>query len=70
MSVTTHCENLNNWAGLFGRPTFRKSDGSSIDKNDNNFSPTMALKSIPSTNPTDLMSTSDINLCRQVWGTK
>lgn len=37
------------WVGLFGRPTYRRSDGSSADISSE------PLKSIPSDNPTDLM---------------
>lgn len=37
------------WVGLFGRPTYRKSDGSSMDKSSE------PLRSIPSDVPADLM---------------
>lgn len=37
------------WVGLFGRPTYRRSDGSSADVS------AEPLRSIPSDNPTDLM---------------
>lgn len=39
------------WVGIFGRPSYRRSDGSSAEK----ASTTMQLKSIPSDNPEDLM---------------
>lgn len=39
------------WVGLFGRPTYRKSDGSSIEKSNE------PLRSIPSDVPEDLMRT-------------
>lgn len=37
------------WVGIFGRPTYRRSDGSSADQSSE------PLRSIPSDNPTDLM---------------
>ena len=48
-SVFDHDNNLIQWVGLFGRPTYRHSDGSSADKSSE------PLRSIPSDNPDDLM---------------
>ena len=48
-SVLDHDNNLIQWVGLFGRPTYRHSDGSPADKSSE------PLRSIPSDNPEDLM---------------
>lgn len=48
-SVLDHDNNLVQWVGLFGRPTYRRSDGSSADKSSE------PLRAIPSDNPEDLM---------------
>ncbi len=50
-SVRDDDNDLVPWVGLFGRPTYRKSDGSSIEKSNE------PLRSIPSTNPEDMMRT-------------
>ena len=39
------------WVGIFGRPTYRKTDGTSIEESG------VALKSMPSQNPSDVMRT-------------
>lgn len=50
-SVRDDDNDIVKWVGLFGRPTYRRSDGSSAERS------TEPLRSIPSDNPTDLMRT-------------
>lgn len=66
-SVTTHDNDVNPWVGLFGRPSYRKSNGTSIDVSSSVSGITTELKSIPSDQPNDLMATSDFKLCRNAW---
>ena len=60
-SVRDDDNDINPWVGLFGRPTYRHTDGSSADtvvgfnSNANADPSTMALGSYPSDNPDDLM---------------
>ena len=51
-SVPDHDHDIGTWVGLFGRPSYRRSDGSSADKSSE------PLRSIPSDNPEDLMRVS------------
>lgn len=55
-SVTDHDPSIGNWVGLFGRPSYRKSDGTSAELSKE------ALKSIPSEYPSQMMSKSSIQL--------
>ena len=48
-SVRDDENDLNPWVGIFGRPTYRHTDGSSADTG------SQPLKSIPSDNPSDMM---------------
>lgn len=48
-SVRDDDNDIVKWVGLFGRPTYRRSDGSSADQSSE------PLRSIPSDNPTDMM---------------
>jgi len=66
-SVTTHDNDVNPWVGLFGRPTYRKSNGASVDVSSKESGITTELKSIPSDQPNDLMATSDFKLARSSW---
>lgn len=50
-SVRDDDRDLIKWVGVFGRPTYRRSDGSSADKSSE------PLRQIPSDNPEDLMRT-------------
>ncbi len=51
-SVRDDDNDLVKWVGLFGRPTYRKSNGKSAEESSE------PLRSIPSDNPSDLMRTS------------
>lgn len=55
-SVRDDDNNLMPWVGLFGRPTFRKSNGASIELSNE------VLKSIPSEYPDQVMRTSSLKL--------
>jgi hypothetical protein len=50
-SIRDDENDLNPWVGIFGRPTYRHTDGSSADTG------SQPLKSIPSDNPSDMMRT-------------
>lgn len=50
------------WVGVFGRPTYRKSNGASIDISTGASNEANVLKSIPSDVPTQLMRKSSIRL--------
>jgi hypothetical protein len=50
------------WVGLFGRPTYRKSNGASIDISTGTSAEVDVLKSIPSDEPTQLMRNSTLRL--------
>lgn len=50
------------WVGIFGRPTYRRSDGNSVDQNANANASLDILKSIPSDVPDQIMRTSSLRL--------
>jgi hypothetical protein len=50
------------WVGLFGRPTYRKSNGASVDISTGAPNDVDVLKSIPSDVPTTLMRKSALRL--------
>lgn len=58
-SIRDDDNDINPWVGLFGRPTYRKSNGTSADIS------TQPLQSIPSDRPTNLMRTSTLRLGTQ-----
>ncbi len=60
-SVRDDDNDVNPWVGLFGRPTYRKSNGTSADVS------TQPLQSIPSDNPNDLTRKSALRLGTQTF---
>lgn len=50
------------WVGIFGRPTYRKSNGKSVDANSGASGKDDVLKSIPSDDPNQLMRTSAVRM--------
>lgn len=55
-SVRDHDPSIGDWVGLFGRPTYRKSDGTSAEISKE------ALKAIPSEYPDQMMSKTSLKL--------
>lgn len=55
-SVRDHDPSIGDWVGLFGRPSYRKSDGTSAEISK------QALKAIPSEYPDQMMSKSSLQL--------
>lgn len=55
-SVRDHDPSIGDWVGLFGRPTYRKSDGTSAEISKE------ALKAIPSEYPDQMMSKTALKL--------
>ncbi len=66
-SVFDHNNDINPWVGLFGRPTYRRSDGSSVENNDKEPAYTNVLKSIPSQSPDQYMNTSNVGFKTHQW---
>lgn len=66
-SVRDDDNDINPWVGIFGRPTYRKSNGSSVDISTGVSDNSDGLKSIPSDKPSDLMRSSAMRLGTVVY---
>jgi hypothetical protein len=60
-SVRDHDPSIGDWVGLFGRPSYRKSNGTSAEVSSE------ALKSIPSEYPSQMMSKSSLQLASRTF---